>query len=1114
MSRPRVESPDSRENGPPTLSVGESEEIDRRCDRFEAAWRSGGRPRFEDDLPAAEGPFRAALAAELLAIELEWRRRGESPHPTADRDRDPGRPGETAEHRLPVRGVLETISASVGEVPHILLRDTDGAPEPPLHRPSSGDPGQGTRYRIDGEIARGGMGAVLRGRDPDLGRDVALKVLREDFRDDPGMVRRFVEEAQIGGQLQHPGVVPIYEMGTLADRRPFFSMKLVKGDTLARLLAARKDPRDSLPRLLTIFEAVAQTVAYAHARGVIHRDLKPSNVMVGAFGEVQVMDWGLAKVLARGGTDDDDGAGKHRHDETIIATARSGSADSDLSRAGSVLGTPSYMAPEQARGEIDRVDERADVFALGSILCEILTDEPAFVGRTSGEIQRTAALGETAGALARLAASGADPELISLARECLAREAHDRPATAGAVSDRMTAYLAGVQERLQRAELERIEERARRKVTTVVASALILAGLLGGGGLAWNQRQRADRMARTARAVDEALADASRLLGEARSAPPDDAGRWSAALAAAKRAEGLLAQGEANDALAERVNALVSEVEQDRTTAADRARQIEVDRVLLEELESVRGARVMHRELKRTDTDYAHAFRTAGLDLDTTGPEQAGQWIASRTDPIEIAGYLDDWAYIRRARNRPEADWKRLVSAARQGDPDPWRLALRQEVGKDDPATIARFRQMAEAPGLEDQPAPAHLLLARQLKFGCGDGERAASVLRRAARRYPGDFRVHFELACALGQPVEEHVYSDDLFPDPQEAVRHLATAVAIRPRSVSTHLVLGSALLAQRRPEEAVAEAREAIRIHPDELSAHSSLANSLRWAGRLEEAETEGRALRKAHPDDSSICENLATILRDRGNLDGAIREYREAIRLRSADSSHHRLLLGMAKALQRKGEYTEALALIREVQQMGPNLVPDYWHPAAWVAHVERMAARTRRLPNRPTAIIQPANPLESIDLAWICAEQNRYVASARYWAWALDADPTLGDDRRFQHRFRAACTSVMAASGKRPDEPRPDAEAAANLRRRALRWLQVDLETWSRLLAADAPQNRDIAIRAMRQWRKDTDLIDVRDPEGLGALPNPERLDWLALWSEVDTLLRKATETKPR
>src|SRR6516165_2886510 len=148
---------------------------------------------------------------------------------------------------------------------------------------------------------------------------------------------------------------------------------------LAQLLANRDDPADGRARFLSIFEAIAQTMAYAHTRGVIHRDLKPSNVMVGSFGEVQVMDWGLAKVMTRGGVVDDAAAGKIREHATVIATARIGS-DSELSQAGSVLGTPAYMAPEQARGEIDLVDERADVFGLGAILCTILTGSPPFTG--------------------------------------------------------------------------------------------------------------------------------------------------------------------------------------------------------------------------------------------------------------------------------------------------------------------------------------------------------------------------------------------------------------------------------------------------------------------------------------------------------------------------------------------------------------------------------------------------------------------------------------------------------------------------------------------------------------------------------------------------------------
>ena len=229
---------------------------------------------------------------------------------------------------------------------------TAGEPANPPESP--GLAARATRLEISGEIGRGGMGVVLRGRDPDLGRDLAVKVLRDDLRDSPEMVRRFVEEAQIAGQLQHPGIVPIHELGTFADDRPYFTMKLVKGRTLSQLLAEGRASEADRARVLGIFEQVCQTVAYAHSHGVIHRDLKPSNVMVGAFGEVQVMDWGLAKVLPRRPRPTRAaGRAETPVPETVIATARSLS-DSDLSSAGSVLGTPSYMAPEQARARSRR----------------------------------------------------------------------------------------------------------------------------------------------------------------------------------------------------------------------------------------------------------------------------------------------------------------------------------------------------------------------------------------------------------------------------------------------------------------------------------------------------------------------------------------------------------------------------------------------------------------------------------------------------------------------------------------------------------------------------------------------------------------------------------------
>ncbi|MFO0957306.1 MAG: serine/threonine-protein kinase [Isosphaeraceae bacterium] len=325
--------------------------------------------------------------------------------------------------------------STLGGLRPVLLREAEGESAHVVRPKSDAMPPKeevGDRYQISGEIARGGMGAVLRGRDVDLGRDLAIKVLLEKYADRPDVARRFVEEAQIGGQLQHPGVVPIYDIGRFGDR-PFFTMKLVKGETLAAILSERADPSADRPRLLSIALQVSQALAYAHAKGVIHRDLKPANIMVGAFGEVQVMDWGLAKVLAEGGVADEERASRAHQasdDVTRIQTARStgssGSFGTDT-EAGSILGTPAYMPPEQASGDIALLDRRADVFGLGAILCEVLTGKPPYVGRSSEEVRRKAANGDLKDALERLDACGADAELVALTRQCLAPEAIDRP---------------------------------------------------------------------------------------------------------------------------------------------------------------------------------------------------------------------------------------------------------------------------------------------------------------------------------------------------------------------------------------------------------------------------------------------------------------------------------------------------------------------------------------------------------------------------------------------------------------------------------------------------------------------------------------------------------------
>lgn len=202
-----------------------------------------------------------------------------------------------------IGSLLTQLHSEHGIQSRILLRDEQDRKAPLLGKAGDSFPETTGCYRILGELARGGMGRIYKGRDEDLGREVAIKVLRKDFAQRPAMIQRFVEEAQIGGQLQHPGILPVFKLGRAQGKQIFFSMKLIQGQTLAELLEERSDLEDGRLRFLGIFEQVCQTISYAHAHGVIHRDLKPSNIMVGAFGEVQVVDWGPAKVLARARAD-------------------------------------------------------------------------------------------------------------------------------------------------------------------------------------------------------------------------------------------------------------------------------------------------------------------------------------------------------------------------------------------------------------------------------------------------------------------------------------------------------------------------------------------------------------------------------------------------------------------------------------------------------------------------------------------------------------------------------------------------------------------------------------------------------------------------------------------
>jgi serine/threonine protein kinase len=231
----------------------------------------------------------------------------------------------------------------------------------------------GTRYRLLGPIARGGMGMVYAAEDEKLERRVALKVLEIPCTEGE-LASRLMREARVLARLEHPGIVPVHDVGTLADGRVFYTMKFVEGRRLDKYL----ERVESIPDKLRIFLRVCDPVAFAHSRGVLHRDIKPANIMVGLFGEVLVMDWGLAKIVAHASGDTvQDAQATFSESPKTISTHTDTRQVSEITGHGTVLGTPGYMSPEQARGEVESVDRRSDIFSLGALLRFMLNERNA-----------------------------------------------------------------------------------------------------------------------------------------------------------------------------------------------------------------------------------------------------------------------------------------------------------------------------------------------------------------------------------------------------------------------------------------------------------------------------------------------------------------------------------------------------------------------------------------------------------------------------------------------------------------------------------------------------------------------------------------------------------------
>ncbi len=734
-------------------------------------------------------------------------------------------------------------------------------------------------YEVAREIARGGMGRVLAARDRALGREVAIKVLLPG-RASPDSDWRFRVEARVTARLPHPGVPPVYAIGTLPDGGPFLAMKLVRGRTLSALLRERPHPGHDLPRWVGVFAHVADAVGFAHSVGVIHRDLKPGNVMVGAFGEVQVMDWGLAKALAD--------VTPH-HGAPPPAAGRRPAADDtddadDRTLAGSVIGTPAYMAPEQARGEGDRVGPAADVFALGG-----LTGRPPFADGSAAEALERAAGAALGDAFGRLDACGADPELIRLAKWCLAPDPADRPADGAAVAAAVDAYRAGVEERLWAAERDRAaadgratEQRKRRRTQLALAAAVGLMAVAGGAAAWWQDKQAAvrrleeqrerDRVARDTEAVDALLAQCEAALR---------AGDGNTASLCVEQARRRWADG-GGDGPRDRLD----------RCQTDRDVLVELDR--LDRLQWTAGPSRRYKNLTAA-AGRELVFRRYGLEAGACTPATTAALIGPSLVRERLVAELDQLLRVKR--------YPAVRQVLTRLDPDAYRERVRGAVLAGDAATVARLASQAEA---LSQPAGFLVVLGVNAAIPL---DRRHQLLETAALRHPGDVRVLMTVGRLLpdGHPRQQ-----------AERVRWFQAARAADPRNPATLLSLGNALQATGEAESAAACYREAIRTDPATAPAHYNLGIVLKGTGDADAALACFREAARLDPNEPDYQTSLGVALQAAGQLDAAIACFREAARLDPATPAAHAFL---GQALKAKGDAAGAAAALREAARVDP-------------------------------------------------------------------------------------------------------------------------------------------------------------------------------------------------
>lgn len=973
-------------------------------------------------------------------------------------------------------------------------------------------------FKILREIGRGGMGIVYRALDNSIDREVAVKVLHERYARDSTGATRFIEEARITGQLQHPGIPAVHQIGTLSDGRPYLAMKLIRGETLESLL--HKNAADNAPNWLAIFEAICQAVGYAHAHNVIHRDLKPANVMVGRFGEVQVMDWGLAKVLRTSGD-------VHRPpDEQEAQQLEIRSNRESETLAGSIMGTPAYMPPEQAIGDIALVDQRSDVFSLGAILCEILTGKPIYAGKVFDSILRAAMRCETEDAVKRLQSCGAEPSVISLAQRCLAKEILDRPADANVLAHEASALRANAEQRARdaeigraRAEVQATEQRKRRRIRMALLGSVLFLVIAIIGGIWWRNIERRLEADTNNQAFEIALDQAEFSLRK----PNPIEGEIDAALAQAQR----------------RLNSTTA------TASRNRLERLAKDRETLRRLDEIDYQRWMISDAsqkvdqKHAELEYPIIFREYGFQPELGTVSELAEILRTSAIAARLSVALDAWWAI--SRN------DKLLQVINELDDDSERRSFRAAYANNDTTSITS--RCAKLDGRNLPPAFAEFVGSNPLT----PQDQAIRILKAAQSANPTYFGLAVQIARRLGVDQSE------------QKVAYYRIALALRPLNTLCLVNIGHALHETRDYDGAVIAYKNAIQLNPNDPIAHSGLGYSLHAKRDLNGAIAEYKEALRLSPNDAITLNNLGWALHDKNDLDGAIAAANEAIRLNPKLAMAHN---NLGWALQDKNDLKGAIAAFSESIKIDPGLALAHLNlgyalqrtmdldgavisyreaikrnPSFALAHMNLgIVLRSKRdfdgaiLSFKEVAKLEPNNVYAHLNQGLVFQDMRDTDRALAAFKEAVRVDPRHAIARKnlgislFQKNELAASIAALEES-KKLDPSHAATHNALGIALAHQRHWEMSIAAFKEALRLDPnmimiysrnlkeslfsdlsvateqstdPNRRESVHEKMGHWLSDEALSVVRDADKLQKMPQIDRQGWEEFWMQVKKL----------